>query len=843
MMSKATPLSIGLLTALAALLVFSGCGSEKKPAPKASAGEPVQPAGAGGAAAPAKDAGASAAKADGSAKAPEKKEETVVDKAEAQAKEPLTSPKAVKAAVATADTLTKWVEDHPDHADAPKARLLAARFRVLASGAAAGLLTEPVSKALGGDGAPSRQLRMALKEIEIVEKSGETVEGMDVKALGIAVRAMLAAEATEKDVQMDRAAAMELALGESAEGHALRAAWLLRMERALTALRTRSPESRFRAFSQPGGRILCPSCADAHHVTPDMVSRFLLNPKNTGGIICDAALTRGKDDKTPQGQLKAMQACGPEIGVADKVEPTMLWGANFLSVALLHQASRLAEGPTSESVLQRAVEKRAEAVKALLGAPLMLPQSLVTQVLPDSGEREDKSVVAAVDGLGFGGLEVEEDSLDTFVVGAQSVQAGLRPVAKLEGGKVVSVTLKAGHPMGGEVIDLTALQEAKPAADTGAIEEVVMAAAKLKEAAKAIAADVTPKPFAGDEAGPGASVVVDALAPSWAVERTLDSLLAAGYGHFRFMKTSSHGAALPLVVRSLPERLAEKAPAVYERSLTAVVTKDHVDVWAPKKLVAEKAPEKDDKAKEPEGAEPGYRARKLVRLRIPIPEGMGRGLDSTTIKLVADSLEYFVKRDGAGPRLHVIAGEDALAADVLRVAGAYQELRGKALAEPQAIWPGTSCSDKLVANKKGPHRCPTGVAVAFSKNEPPSSRGITSKLGKKDPPKKKDPPPPKADKAFCNPRDIKVGMRKRTGAFKFCYERELRLKPGLSGRVVLMFNIGANGKVAGSPRVVGGNLKDKAVHQCLIKNVMKASFKPPEQGQCAVRWPFKFQEK
>ena len=246
------------------------------------------------------------------------------------------------------------------------------------------------------------------------------------------------------------------------------------------------------------------------------------------------------------------------------------------------------------------------------------------------------------------------------------------------------------------------------------------------------------------------------------------------------------------------------------------------------------------KVRIPKGVETGYKGKTLVRLRVQIPQAMGHGLDDATLTRVQEATSYAFAKTGAGRLLHVAASDDALAADVLRVARIFQEASGEKLTGDQAIWPATHCAQTGIANS-GKSKCPTGVAVAFSKEAVPSNRGVTTEPAEAAKTEVKKPAPPKPPKtAFCDRKSISAKMRRRTAAFRFCYEKALRMQKGLAGRVKVRFTIGASGALVGSPSVVSATLKNAAVHKCLVKNVSRVKFDPPKGGTCTVSWPFNF---
>ncbi len=756
--------------------------------------------------------------------------------AEAALAQPVETPEAITAALQKAEELATWAEKNPG-AEAAKARLTSARLRLVAVAAAAGLDSEPAQRALGGE---AKQLAGIRATLDLLAQ--QPAEGVDPKPVADAVQAILGADPEQKEVTFDRGAAEALAKGTTLEGAAVRVLWLARYQRALEALTNPTAEMAVPAMSRAVGRLLCATCADAHHVTPDVVTRFLLNPKNTDGVVCASAVTAAQEATTATAQLEAMATCREALGVSDPTDPALFWGTNALAAATLTQASALANAPAVEGALATAAKRKAEAVGQRLSGVFALPVPVVVEKLPESGERVVGTLPAMVDGLGVGGLTATRQALPTVVVGPDAVKIGLRPLVEVRDGKVVALNPELNLPSGGRsVITLEALAEAEPAEGQTGVAEVMSGAAEMKLGAEKVAARVAPAALGAGEVGGVVNVAVDAQAPAWAVVKTLDGLKAGGFEHVRFLKTATHTRQLPLVVRQAPEAVTQRT-AGFARPLIAVVGATHVDVWTPEGDGPEGV-KKDADAKMPEGLEPGYKGKALVRLRVPIPEGMGYGLTAPTLQQVDAAIGYFEKTTGATGTLHVVAGEGARAADVLRVAQAYQEKAGKELADPTTLWPEVTCGGpEYVKARRTPEGCATAVAVAFSAVEEPSSKGIRDSIvEKKDAPPKKAEPPPQA--GFCNQNDIRVNMNKRMGSFRFCYERELQLKNSLEGRVVLKFTIGPDGSVQGEPTIASATLKDESVHKCMINNVKKVKFGKPEGGVCVVQYPFVFQNK
>ncbi|MBR58494.1 MAG: hypothetical protein CMH54_10795 [Myxococcales bacterium] len=107
-------------------------------------------------------------------------------------------------------------------------------------------------------------------------------------------------------------------------------------------------------------------------------------------------------------------------------------------------------------------------------------------------------------------------------------------------------------------------------------------------------------------------------------------------------------------------------------------------------------------------------------------------------------------------------------------------------------------------------------------------------------PKPEPKPKPEARPlGFCKKSDIEKVRKKRAGAFRFCYERELQARPELQGKLSVRFTIAETGKVDGA-KITKNTLPDKRVGKCVVKNIRKLRFKKPEGGICVVNWPFTF---
>jgi len=83
-------------------------------------------------------------------------------------------------------------------------------------------------------------------------------------------------------------------------------------------------------------------------------------------------------------------------------------------------------------------------------------------------------------------------------------------------------------------------------------------------------------------------------------------------------------------------------------------------------------------------------------------------------------------------------------------------------------------------------------------------------------------------------------LRRRMGAIRACYERELKRNPRLGGKIVLRFVIGTNGAVR-EAEIESNTMGDDAVGECIVLNVKRFRFPVPEGGSVEVSYPFVFQ--
>lgn len=88
------------------------------------------------------------------------------------------------------------------------------------------------------------------------------------------------------------------------------------------------------------------------------------------------------------------------------------------------------------------------------------------------------------------------------------------------------------------------------------------------------------------------------------------------------------------------------------------------------------------------------------------------------------------------------------------------------------------------------------------------------------------------------PRQIKHVIDRNQAQVTACYERELKSSPGLRGKVVVGFVIGADGRVR-PPRVVRNTTRNRDMLPCIKRAVRSWRF-PTAEGPADVEYPFAF---
>ena len=93
--------------------------------------------------------------------------------------------------------------------------------------------------------------------------------------------------------------------------------------------------------------------------------------------------------------------------------------------------------------------------------------------------------------------------------------------------------------------------------------------------------------------------------------------------------------------------------------------------------------------------------------------------------------------------------------------------------------------------------------------------------------------------AFCKESNIREVVQKRSNALRNCYEQQLLANPDLSGKIIVFWKIGLDGKVTDAS-IKSTTMNNARVESCLTQTVNRLRFDPPDGGICVVEFPFIF---
>jgi len=675
----------------------------------------------------------------------------------------------------------------------PEAKLAAARIRLVVVARDAAALASAQGESKLGAGGVETQVKLVL-----AAAADGGIKGPEGERLALAAKAMQFALGAKDAAAPDAKALRALETGNESEALAFRLTLLARYGQARELAETHG----FGAFRAAFGPFACTDCGEG--LTQEAADK---PAADASGLACAAAT----DASYCGGLLEAQK------------NPIAKLAANALTLASLELAARLGGEDA-----------------ALGGALKGLTSMLEPVVLPVPVALAGTATLGPVAQTGLGEVA---PTLIVASLGATGLQIGMRPVFAPGG---IVPAMAAGIALS-EAPSLTydALKEVAPDKESGAIAGVTDRLATVREAVATVPAGWPAAALPGER-----GAILLAVAPEVGVDalvKVVDGLAAGGPTAVRILRPGTAGEVLPLHLRVLPAELEAALVPAWDKSMIVVVGKDALDVWSPEGEKAGAAPIGPDAAAGlPTSLQQGWRKDKLARLRVPLPTATADGgvtpverLGAEQLKGLADAVKVFSDQAKAGRVVHVVAGEGASVAEVLKVAQQLQEVGLDAapeLARVGEIWPGARC--------RGDVGCAGAVAVAFSKREVPSARGLSDKPSgdKKEPKEPKEPKPepgPAPSAEFCNQADIKSQMAKKAGSFRFCYERELQLEKDLAGRVVMSFVIGLPGNVK-SVRVASSELANAKVGECIKKEIGKIQFKAPDGGECVVQWPFKF---
>jgi TonB family protein len=87
--------------------------------------------------------------------------------------------------------------------------------------------------------------------------------------------------------------------------------------------------------------------------------------------------------------------------------------------------------------------------------------------------------------------------------------------------------------------------------------------------------------------------------------------------------------------------------------------------------------------------------------------------------------------------------------------------------------------------------------------------------------------------------EIAKVVRRRKGAVKNCYERQLKRNPKLAGTVKIQFTIQQSGRI-GQATVLQNTTGDSGLGTCIVSQIKRWRFRKPDGGSVTVAYPFVF---
>jgi TonB family protein len=92
---------------------------------------------------------------------------------------------------------------------------------------------------------------------------------------------------------------------------------------------------------------------------------------------------------------------------------------------------------------------------------------------------------------------------------------------------------------------------------------------------------------------------------------------------------------------------------------------------------------------------------------------------------------------------------------------------------------------------------------------------------------------------FCQKSNIQSVVLQRAGAIRACYEAQLQIHEGLTGKITFRWTIDTEGRVSDA-NMTESSIGNSAVEQCVLRAIRNMRFAKPEGGICVVQWPFVF---
>lgn len=763
--------------------------------------------------------------------------------------------------------------------DAELLSRLAAKLDAKAEGAG------PVAAAVAAD------LKKLFAALGWPEHADEPLDHTAEEAIAVA-EAVAAVESGEGTVDVDRLT--EVLSGSGPFAGASRYFVAGKVVSLVDALRDSRQDSVLAAFAGPVARLVCASCEEAAKAGGDVTQALLAAEP---GVACPPIREKVAGLSAQQAWALLATECDPAgWGLQSREQLVQAAGANFIPMrafgllALIAGAPPLGNDPMGRLIPQLVDPAAGNGEHPPVVVGLTLPY------VPPAEDAEDALRVTVLEQAG---PAWKTAPLDAVVVDPKAVRTVMRPVIALDGGKVTLAAEGEALWPGKEAVTLEALLAPPPEAAPDATEPPVhpgqaalaTALEGLRSAADAVQQKhpgLTPGAVAptveGEGAQPGrreAWGVVHHATDAAALGAVAKGMIDKGYGRLWLVTGSGGHAFVPAVVGPLASIPSDAVDQRFKRPVMVVLTPEGADVFPPSGAIGTARGARPGAPTEmPKGVQPWYQGETLFKVSVELPR------KGTGAKGIAETARYLAGESDAGNVFLLDGAPTVPASRLVEVAGLLATAPGPEWEASARVFDGLACGTVTEAPAPAPSApiptpdeegeapapvappepaaaeapdakaaepeaegsasasfgpCPTHAVVLYSGTAVPTGRNLTKEPVKKE----AAPPPPKeevkeeASAAFCNKGDIKRVMGGRSGAFKFCYERELQSNPDLEGKVVLRFNIDLSGDPTGIS-IASSSLNNAAVHDCLKANVKKLTFAKPDGGICAVQWPIVF---
>lgn len=87
--------------------------------------------------------------------------------------------------------------------------------------------------------------------------------------------------------------------------------------------------------------------------------------------------------------------------------------------------------------------------------------------------------------------------------------------------------------------------------------------------------------------------------------------------------------------------------------------------------------------------------------------------------------------------------------------------------------------------------------------------------------------------------EVRKVILDRIGGIKYLYDKQLKSDPGLRGKIVVEFIIGASGHIS-SVKIVRSSLKSEALEGKIVRTIKRWAFRKVSEGEFKVVFPFVF---